>query len=200
MSTDFYKTPSFIGAAVIVFSFFLSFVSVGNSDSLKLSVSGMQLTINSGSISGDKVKRMKERDNWSERKAKILEKVYDSDDSFGVLDKLSVLLILGAGLIIFGAYKASKGESFFLDGDKLKYLKYGLVAIAAFLFLRYNFEIGINLNEQAKIGIGLWLCLLASIFLVFEPMIMEKLKGLSNNGSSTPDEGGDNINLGGRNA
>jgi len=68
-----------------------------------------------------------------------------------------------------------KGESHFLSEQNIKYLKYGLLSISSFLLCRYIFEIGVDFKSSGSVGIGLWLTLISSIFILFDKAINEKI-------------------------
>jgi len=93
---------------------------------------------------------------------------------FGILDKLSILLVIGAGLLVFVAYQKSSGQKAVLDDDKLAWAKMIVIGLGLMIFSRYCF--GISKTTEDSAGLGAWISLLAVIFLALETRIM-KLMG-----------------------
>mgnify|MGYP006116457823 CR=1 FL=1 len=177
MDTAFLKKPTFIATAVIALAFFLSFITV-ESPQMSVSASGFQLLTNGASLSSDK------GDIPENIRTITVAGMYSGVSGIGIIDKVSVLLFIASGLLMFGAFKESKNEAFFLDADKIKYIKYGMIGICVLLVVRYAGGIGI-LGEPSA-GIGLWISLLASIFLGFEHQIMEKVNSSMNKPAAEP--------------
>ncbi len=105
----------------------------------------------------------------------IFPKWFESEQRLGFIDKVSFLIFVFSSLLIFAMYKDFKGESHFLSEQNIKYLKYGLLSISSFLFCRYIFEIGVDFKSSGSVGMGLWLTLISSIFILFDEAINEKI-------------------------
>ncbi len=150
---------------IILSCLFLSLFKI-TAGSESYSVSSLQ-TVTKGvsfSNSGD----------WKpERVAKMAERTWKGFNEVGIgaLDMLSFLLPLLAGVLMFVAWKGTNGT---IKNEYIKPIKISLLAIAGFLTLRYLLKIGITVPGAISFGpgIGLWLILLASIFIFFEDKIM----------------------------
>lgn len=93
---------------------------------------------------------------------------------FGLFDKLSVLVILGAALMVFVGYQTSANQKPLLDEDKMGWVKIIVIGLGLMIFSRYCFFIAND--TKAGAGLGAWLSLLSVIVIALESRIM-KLMG-----------------------
>ena len=180
---DLIKRPSFIAAIIILACYFvLPYYSIDftrgkddNEKTGKISFTGLALLTGGGSFSGEYFE-----DTEDKQKREILEGINEKREDcdtckaqFGLVDKLPIILLLGSGLLLFSAFKASKGEKGLLDDQKIHWVKIAMLIIAGFLFTRYQFSISSSTLSGASWG--MLLTLLATIFIMFETMIMSKV-------------------------
>ena len=192
MNFNFLKTPSTIAALLIVVLYFLPMTPYfkhveesGDGDNKQVvtkTITGLGMLTGSSKESGTG-KNYKEP---SSDEIKAANEAYfgpkpDSQKDnkewkamFGILDKLSILIAIGAGLLIFVAYQKSSGQKAVLDDDKLAWAKMIVIGLGLMIFSRYCFMTGSTTNDSA--GLGAWISLLAVIFLALETRIM-KLMG-----------------------
>ncbi len=168
MSNDFYKKPSFIASGVIILSaLFMSLFKITDSGSETASVSCIETVTKGVSLSYAKDMKPAEIKNAQENFWLGMNKQV----GIGAIDMLSIFLPLLAGVLMFVAWKGTNGT---IKNEYIKPIKISLLAIAGFLTLRYLLKIGITVPGSVSFGpgIGLWLILLASIFIFFEDKIM----------------------------
>jgi hypothetical protein len=164
MNSDFYKKPSFIAGAVIVLASL--FLSLFKYDFFKghVSVSVLQ-TITKGvsySESADDISKFAES-QWKGLGVA----------GIGFLDVLSILLPILAGILMFVAWK---GTNDVIKESFIKPIKIALVALSSFLLLRYLLKLGLTIQgDSFGPGLGLWLTVLASLFILFEDKVMEMI-------------------------
>ncbi len=188
MNFNFLKTPSTIAALLIVVLYFLPmtpyFKNVVESEDKK-SVTTQTIT-GLGMLTGS-AKESSTDEKWEERTSDQQKAINESyfgpkpENSpktwkapFGILDKLSILLVIGAGLLVFVAYQKSSGQKAVLDDDKLAWAKMIVIGLGLMIFSRYCFMTSSSSMDSA--GLGAWISLLAVIFLALETRIM-KLMG-----------------------
>jgi hypothetical protein len=188
---------------LICIAFFLPYITTYSTDEnpeydnyIKWSVSGWQLVTNGGSWKsehgkitntyyqnknkryyGTAVLTASEAENYGFgylMPDQILPKQFESTKRLGFLDKISIFIFLSSALLIYTYYRNFKGDADLLSPDKIKYLKYGLIIMSAFLIFRYVFEIGVDFKGSGSVGIGLWITFLASIFILFEKEIISR--------------------------
>jgi len=104
----------------------------------------------------------------------ILPKHFESTKRLGFLDKIGLFIFLSSALLIYTYYRSLKRGEDLLSPGIIKYLKYGLTIITAFLIFRYMFEIGVDFKGSGSVGIGLWTTFLVSIFMLFENKIINR--------------------------
>ena len=192
MNFNFLKTPSTIAALLIVVLYFLpmtpyfkNVVETGTDDNKQVettTITGLGMLTGSSKTSGTG-KNYKEPTSEAMKVANEAffgPKPDSKKDTkewkarFGILDKLSILLAIGAGLLVFVAYQKSSGQKAVLDDDKLAWAKMIVIGLGLMIFSRYCFMTGETTNDSA--GLGAWISLLAVIFLALETRIM-KLMG-----------------------
>ena len=192
MNFNFLKTPSTIAALLIVVLYFLPmtpyFKNVVESPDKKSvttqTITGLGMLTGSAKVSSTAEK-------WEEPTSdeqKVINEAYfgpkpdglpESESKtwkapFGILDKLSILLVICSGLLVFVAYQKSSGQKAVLDDDKLAWAKMIVIGLGLMIFSRYCFMTGSTTKDSA--GLGAWISLLAVIFLALETRIM-KLMG-----------------------
>lgn len=192
MNFNFLKTPSTIAALLIVVLYFLPMTPYykqveeqGSGD--KKSVTTQTITglgmltgsVNESStdenykgLSGDEIKNLNESFFGPKPESSKDDKHWKA--KFGIFDKLSILIAIGAGLLIFVAYQKSSGQKAVLDDDKLAWAKIIVIGLGLMMFSRYCFFI--DISDQKGAGLGAWISFLAVIFLALETRIM-KLMG-----------------------
>ena len=175
---DFWKRPSFIAAVIIAACYFLlpyyQVKSERGKDKGTISFTGMAFLTEKASFKGDLYEDLKDKQKKKATEALFEEPDRDNTKSlFGLVDKLNVLLLIGSGLLLFGAYKTANGEESPLDDNKIKWTKIIMLILAGFLWTRYQFSITQSTEEGA--GFGMHLTLLACVFIMFEDFIMAKV-------------------------
>jgi hypothetical protein len=120
-----------------------------------------------------------ESGDWTpERIAKRSEsfwKELNNNVGIGAFDMLTFLLPLLGGVLMFVDWK---GTNNIIKNEYIKPIKMSLLALSGVFILRYLLKIGISVPGIVSFGpgLGLWLILLASIFIFFEDKIMEMVK------------------------
>jgi hypothetical protein len=168
MNSDFYKKPSFIAGAVIVLaSLFLSLFKYSLPNDETVSVSALQtltkgISYTKSDLKADQLKSIAEG-QW-----KVM-----STAGIGFLDVLSMLLPILAGILMFVAWK---GTNDVIKDSYIKPIKIALVALSSFLVVRYLMKLGLDITiDSFGPGLGLWLTVLASLFILFEDKVMEMI-------------------------
>jgi hypothetical protein len=166
MSNDFYKKPSFIASGVIILScLFLSLFKVAFFSNT-VSVSSFQTITKGASFSESRAGLSAEQ---SARRAEGFWKGAEAA-GIGIIDNLSILMVVFAGAIMFAAWKGNNG---ILNEQNIRIAKISLLVLSAFFVVRYAIGLGITGGgDVVSVGTGLWLTLLASIFIFFEDKIM----------------------------
>ena len=168
-SIAFYKKPAWIASVLILFcSLFIGQFTI-EFGKIAFSASPAQALLGSGSLSGDDVKDME-----SDQKKEFIKRFWESEDTgFGVVDKLSSLLLLLSAFLIYTGWKGTNDNTIF-KAAYVKPIQISILVICAIFFARYMFGLGLDENVAEKVspGGGLWVSLLASIFILFEDKIM----------------------------
>lgn len=192
MNFDFLKVPSTIAALLLVLIYFLPmtpyYKSVqeegedDNKTTITQTITGLGMLTGSAKETGegkdykeptgDEIKAMNERFFGPKPEIRKDDKHWKAP--FGIFDKLSILIVLAAGLMVFVAYQKSANQSPILDDDKMGWAKIILIGMGLMIFSRYCFFI--DSSDQVGAGLGAWISLLAVIFLALEDRIM-KLMG-----------------------
>ncbi len=192
MNFDFLKMPSTIAALLLVLVFFLpmtpyykSVVEDGEDDNkitTTTTITGLGMLTGSAKETGegknykeptgDEIKKMNERFFGPKPEDQKENKHWKAQ--FGIFDKLSILVVLCAGLLVFVGYQKSANQSPVLDEDKMGWAKIILIGLGLMIFSRYCFFI--DTDDQVGAGLGAWISLLAIVFLALEDRIM-KLMG-----------------------
>ncbi len=193
MNFDFLKVPSTIAALLLVLIYFLPmtpyYKSVDdngedgdNKEVTTTTITGLGMLTGSAKETGegknyeeptgDAIKAMNENFFGPKPEAQKDNKHWKAQ--FGIFDKLSILIVLAAGLMVFVAYQKSANQSPVLDEEKMGWAKIILIGLGLMMFSRYCFFI--DSNDQVGAGLGAWISLLAVIFLALEDRIM-KLMG-----------------------
>jgi len=192
MNFDFLKAPSTIAALLLVLIYFLPMapyykhVQEDGKDDNKITTT--QTITGLGMLTGS-AKETGEGKNYKEQTGEETKKMNegyfgpkpesqkDNDHwkaQFGIFDKLSILIVIAAGLLVFVAYQKSANQSPVLDDDKMGWAKIILIGLGLMMFSRYCFFIGSDDGTGA--GLGAWISLLAVVFIAMEARIM-KLMG-----------------------
>ena len=193
MKLDFLKVPSTIAALLLVLIYFLPmtpyYKSVndnGGKDDNKITTT--QTITGLGMLTGS-AKETGEGKNYKEQTGDGIKAMNEyffgpkpeaqkNNDhwkaQFGIFDKLSILIVLGAGLLFFVAYQKSANQAPVLDEDKMGWAKIIVIGLGLMVFSRYCFFIGAN--DEVGAGLGAWISLLAVVFIALEGRIM-KLMG-----------------------
>ncbi len=193
MNFDFLKTPSTIAALLLVLIYFLPFtpyfksvIDNGEDGDNKFvqttTITGLGMLTSSAKETGegknykeptgDEIKAMNERFFGPKPESRKDDKHWKAP--FGIFDKLSILIVIAAGLMVFVAYQKSSNQSPVLDDEKMGWAKIILIGLGLMIFSRYCFFI--DSSDEVGAGLGAWISLLAVIFLALEDRIM-KLMG-----------------------
>lgn len=170
-ATPFYKKPSFIALAIILFSLLiLPFIQLKDGR-MTFTASSVQCLFEGGDISGVDGKY----------RAKAVEQFWaftdKSDSGIGAPEKISVILILISVFLLYIEWKGTNDETIF-KSSYVKPAKIALLSVCLFYLLRYLAGLGIDgkFSEYVSPGFGLWICVLAAIFIQFEEKIMSQFK------------------------
>jgi len=187
MNFDFLKAPSTIAALLLVLIYFLPmtpyFTSTSGKDDSKRThtITGLGMLTGSVKIEGKDVQEDSEQKRAKHDYFAKNDEFLNSDDEkaeykpmFGILDKLAILLALGAGLLVFVAYQKGGNQTPILDEDKMGWVKTIVIGLGLIVLSRYCFNTGVTTNAGA--GLGAWISLLAVVFIAMEARIM-KLMG-----------------------
>lgn len=189
MNFDFLKVPSTIAALLLVLIYFLPmtpyYKSVqeegedDNKTTITQTITGLGMLTGSAKQTGegknyeeptgDAIKEMNEKFFGPKPENEKNNKHWKAQ--FGIFDKLSILIVLAAGLMVFVAYQKSANQSPVLDEEKMGWAKIILIGLGLMMFSRYCFFIGSE--DQVGAGLGAWISLLAVIFLALEDRIMK---------------------------
>jgi hypothetical protein len=198
MKFDFIKSPTIIASLLLVLVYVLPFtpyfknVVADNSDQDNIKEENIAITTQTitglgmltGSAketgtgknykeqTGDETKDMNEGYFGPKPEAQKDNKKWKA--TFGLFDKLSVLVILGAALMVFVGYQTSANQKPLLDEDKMGWVKIIVIGLGLMIFSRYCFFIASTTSAGA--GLGAWLSLLSVIVIALESRIM-KLMG-----------------------
>lgn len=175
MKTDFLKRPRNIVLLVFIVVYFLPFTPFFKAESeyLSVHVTGWEMLINKARVvksSGDVYPHLSRN---------IEEELYENSNSvfepkFGLLDKLTVLIVLAALLILFNEFQLANQKPPFLDDMKLAWINTLMIGLVLIIFPRYCFDTD---STKATVGgYGAWIYLLGIIFLAFEQQILSLFK------------------------
>ena len=178
MKFDFLKTPTNIACLVIAIAFFLPFtpyLSISDNDGEnKISITGIQMLLGSVSISADD-------DLPKGAKDQVEEAMYDGIEIpgpiknqlqpvFGLIDKLGVVLLLSALMILFVSYKMSIGESSPVGDETMRWVKITLVTVGTLLMFRYLMIplMVFPINAIWSVGLGAFLTMMSIVVIYFD--------------------------------
>lgn len=146
MNNEFFKKPAFIASCAILLSFIALSYSVSSVSAG--GIMGLSVSFTGIKIAGE----------------------------FEGIDILLWLIPLAAGFLIFAM---AKPEHNLASANNVKIVKIVLLSASAFFWVRYMFLIGgsqeagpIKVDVNNSAGVGMWLTLIAAIFVQFEEQIM----------------------------
>ena len=178
MNFDFLKTPTNIACLVIAIAFFLPFtpylsMSDKGGDN-KISITGLQMLIGSVSIDADD-------DLPKGTKDEVEDAMYDGIEIpgpfknqlqpiFGLIDKLTIVILLSALMILFVSYKTSIGENSPFSEEAMRWIKISLVSIGTLLMFRYMMIplMVFPLNAIWSVGLGAFLTMMSIVVIYFD--------------------------------
>jgi len=189
MSIEFFKKPVHLALFAIILCYFIPYTPYmkaedeygEGSDKITntTTITGWQMLVSDLTIkregkdakqaTSDQIERAKEYlfgpkpngagDSWS--------------PAYGILDKLSILVVVGALLLLFTNYQKANNEPTKINDEKLEIIKVIVIGLGLVILPRYCFNtFG---NNQVIGGLGAWISLIAVIFLALEVRIMKLL-------------------------
>jgi len=180
MDLKFLKTPTNIACIIIAIVYLLPFTPYLNmsnkSGDDKISVSGLGVLLEYATLEGDASKGRDEIEDFIfEGKSEFSEgelrlKDFNLHPMLGIFDKLSVLIFIGALIILFVSYKFSIEQPSPFSDESLRWIKIGMLSIGFILMIRYLTIplIMFPVNVIWTIGIGAFLTMMSLVVIYFD--------------------------------
>jgi len=177
MDLKFLKTPTNIACIIIAIVYLLPFTPYLNmsnkSGDDKVSVSGLGVLLEYATLEGDASKGRDEIEGFlfeGNSKGPLELKDINLHPMLGIFDKLSVLIFIGALIILFVSYKFSIEQPSPFSDESLRWIKIGMLSIGFILMIRYLTIplIMFPVNVIWTIGIGAFLTMMSLVVIYFD--------------------------------